>query len=82
MRDGRVLRLADGVVIPGPAFEGQPMPSVTDAAQVEPEVEVPKGVIEWPDGLSYRIRNLFLLNLDLRGELDSWLGQTAVGVEP
>lgn len=82
VRDGRVLRLADGVVIPGPAFEGQPMPSMTDAAQVEPEVEVPKGVIEWPDGLSYRIRNLFLLNLDLRGELDSWLGQTAVGVEP
>ena len=32
--------------------------------------------IALPDGVSYRVRNLFLLNLDLHGELNDWLGES------
>ena len=36
--------------------------------------ETPKaGDISLPEGISYRVRNLYLLNLDMHGELDEWL---------
>jgi hypothetical protein len=38
-------------------------------------------VSTWPDGLSYRVRNLFLLNADLLGKLDEWRDVASVNGE-
>lgn len=77
-RDERVLRIRDRVVLPGPAFRGSTIPE--DVTDQFPEGEVTEtnitDAIEWPDGISTRIRNLFLLNLDLHGKLSDWLGGT------
>ena len=35
------------------------------------------GVIGLPENISFRVRNLFLLNLDLRNELRDWLVEPA-----
>jgi hypothetical protein len=74
-RDGRVLRQRDRHIVPGVAFRGvqidQPDSDRTpEQAGAEGEVadEIPL-----PEGISFRVRNLFLLNLDLRNELDDWL---------
>ncbi len=63
-RDERVLRLRDGKVIPGSAF-------MEDAQFVEKaEDEEQPGVPDiLPAGLSFRLNNLYLLNLDLNGAL-------------
>lgn len=68
LRDERVLRLRDGAVCPGQAFD----PSARAAALVEDE-GVTGTSIPLPKDISYRVRNLYLLNLDLRGQLDTWL---------
>ena len=66
-RDGRVLRRIADEVRGGPAFQGRA------AAPQEGESvdELPEALdgIAWPEGMSYRIRNLYLLNLDLCGKL-------------
>jgi hypothetical protein len=77
-RDDRVLRLLGRVVLPGPAFRGK---SIQEPDADQPTAE---GVVEtsatdtiaWPEGISHRVRNLFLLNADLHGELSKWLGET------
>ncbi|KXU92096.1 hypothetical protein CR51_31160 [Caballeronia megalochromosomata] len=70
-RDERVLRLRSREIVPGPAFRG----AMTPASAADPDEPVPYSHAQgtWPEGISYRIRNLFLLNADLRGELDQWL---------
>lgn len=74
-RDDRVLRLRGNDVVPGPAFRGQVAFQADEAnGQGEDDSEVTtRQDIPWPSGISRRIRNLFLLNLDLNGELDQWL---------
>jgi hypothetical protein len=73
-RDARVLRQRGNDVVPGPAFQPHAAHAQTVADDDPGADAVPSlstGV--WPDGVSFRIRNLFLLNADLHGELDRWL---------
>jgi hypothetical protein len=71
-RDGRVLRLLGGLVCPGPAFVGVDEAGQDGAAETD-EVDTPVEGEAWPDGVSQRIPNLFLLNLDLDDALGAWL---------
>lgn len=72
-RDGRVLRLSGDHIVPAQAFEGeaaQPAPS--------PDAEMEMAALGGdgmglPPGISPRVRNLFLLALDLQGNLGEWL---------
>lgn len=68
LRDQRVLRLRDGAVCQGQAFD----PHARAADVVEDEGTTGTS-IPLPEDISYRMRNLYLLNLDLRGQLDVWL---------
>ena len=77
-RDGHVLRLVGDEVKPGPTFRGSP-PS--EQAGADEDQETPQVVIPLPEGISYRVKNLYLLNLDMHGELDGWLNPVAVGGE-
>lgn len=71
-RDGRILRLIDGIILAGPAFQGRPFrePDPNDTADaVEDEVpeEAPEETVPpLPEGISRRIRNLAALAPDLR----------------
>ncbi|MBW8066706.1 MAG: hypothetical protein GJU73_04595 [Ferrovum sp.] len=77
-RDGHVLRLAGDEVKPGQAFRG----STTQVSADDEDQEAPQaGGIPLPEGISYRVRNLYLLNLDMHGELDGWLTSDAGGGE-
>jgi hypothetical protein len=76
-RDERVLRLHDGMIVPGQAFDSAR--EVDGAAPGDPDApDAPEasGNFPLPEGVSYRLRNLYLLNLDLTGQLDSWLDGT------
>lgn len=65
-----MLRLIGDEIKPGAAFRG----SITEVSANDEDQETPKaGDIALPKGISYRVRNLYLLNLDLHGELDEWL---------
>lgn len=66
-RDDRVLRLRDGVVLPGQAFD----PSSIELPDEEAGLVAP--ALPLPSDVSYRMHNLYLFNLDLRGELGAWL---------
>jgi hypothetical protein len=72
LRDNRVLLLRGNEILPGPAFVGrtQAESSVDDAEGPGAENA---GRVPVPDGISPRIQNLYLLELDLRGQLDSFL---------
>lgn len=77
-RDGHVLRLVGDEVKPGPAFRG----SITQVGADDEDQETPQaGNIPLPEGISYRMRNLYLLNLDMHGELDGWLNPNVGGGE-
>ena len=74
-RDGRILRLGTNAVIPGPAFQGSPTP----VDETEPEadedqlVDEPMTSTELPEGISHRVGNMLLMNLDLQGKLSERL---------
>lgn len=69
-RDGRILRLVGTSICPGPAFHGGEQSEVIDP---EPN-EAPEDThLDWPDGISHRISNLWWLSLDLDGEIEAWL---------
>ena len=71
LREGHVLRQRGRDILPGVAFRGiQVSPSGTARSPEEDgaEAEVAQ-IIPLPEGISHRVRNLFLLNLDLRNEL-------------
>lgn len=74
-RDGRVLRLAHNEVRPGGAFRRGAPPAPADDANEPSAAPQPSAMdtLAWPSGTSFRIHNLFLLNLDLHNELDGWL---------
>lgn len=74
-RDARVLVLREDKVAPGPAFNGKTTQNSSGSEESAAEqIESPaQGTIQWPGGISYRVRNLFLLNADLQGELDDWI---------
>jgi hypothetical protein len=78
-RDGQVLRLFGNDVKPGPAFRGS-------AKQINSEDDDNEDTlasvgIPLPSAISYRMRNLYLLNLDLQGKLGDWLNATTNGSE-
>ncbi len=76
-RDGRVVALVGQVLRPGGAFRRSPGPVAArehDAEELIGEAADEGGAqlageIGWPEGLSSRMRNLYLLNLELHGEL-------------
>jgi hypothetical protein len=75
-RDGRVLRLRGDDVLPGPAYQGREQREPNLARnEADAEAAAPETSIDWPAGLSFRVRNLFLLNADLRGDLERWLNR-------
>ena len=71
-RDDRVLRLVGNEILPGAAFSLKPQEESSDE-----EVEGPgadnAGGVPVPVGISGRIRNLYLLDLDLQGRLGNFL---------
>ena len=78
-RDGRVLRLRDRFVVPGPAFRGvqvQHLEAQGSSDEEEGEAALTQNM-PLPEGISSRVRNLFLMNLDLHGKLDEWLSEGA-----
>lgn len=76
-RDDRVLQLRQGAVVPGPAFEAvtsaPPAPEQSIDAASEPAPDPHQ--IPWPDGMSRRLNNLFLLNADLHQDITPWMNR-------
>ena len=79
-RDGHVLHQRGSEILPSVAFQGNPVkPPVAARSPEEDGAETGLAqVIPLPEGISHRVRNLFLLNLDLHGELDHWLNGPAL----
>ena len=75
-RDDRVLRLVGNDVLPGAAFSLQPQAEASDAESEGPGFENADRV-PVPTGISGRIRNLYLLQLDLEGQLEAFLNLPA-----
>lgn len=75
LREGHVLKQRGRDILPGVAFRGIHV-SASGAAR-SPEEDGAEDqvaqIIPLPEGISHRVRNLFLLNLDLRNELGNWL---------
>jgi len=75
-REGRVLQKSGRDIVPGVAFRGLRTSEPETARSTEDggtEADVEK-TVPLPVGISHRVHNLFLLNLDLCGELNHWLG--------
>ncbi|MGA2255580.1 MAG: hypothetical protein ABSG53_13025 [Thermoguttaceae bacterium] len=74
-REGRVLRWCGRAILPGVAFRGfQVAQTETARSPEEDGADVEIGTdLALPEGISYRVRNLYLLNLDLHAELDNGL---------
>lgn len=84
-RDDRVLRLVGDEVKPGPAFRSSGNDSEDQQEDDSENQDTPQQdkteKIPLPEGISYRVRNLYLLNLDMHGELNGWLNPSASGGE-
>lgn len=70
-RDEQVLRLRDGKIVPGPAFRGGGGKISVDEDDDE-ELAI-RAITHWPEGISPRIQNLYLMGLDLDGKLNEEL---------
>jgi hypothetical protein len=73
-RDGRVLRLSGSEIVPGMAFDGGAGTEQEEQDGGEATAEL-SGRIRLPAGMSFRMRNLFLLELDLEARLGHWLAE-------
>lgn len=71
-RDERVLRLREGKIVPGPVFRGQAETTEVDESEEDDSDNLAAN--RWPEGISHRINNLFLLGQDLDGKLNAQLG--------
>lgn len=69
-RDGQVLRMNGDEIRPGPAFRESP--GLAESEGEDPEIPQAENNL-FPSDVSYRMQNLFLLNLDMHHELDGWL---------
>ena len=74
-REGRVLQQRGCDVVPGVAFRGRQELETARSDEESGAESNPPNKIAWPQGISHRVNNLFLFNLDLRGALDEWLQQ-------
>jgi hypothetical protein len=75
LREGHVLKQRGRDILPGVAFRGihvGPSEAARSPEEDGAEDQVAQ-IIPLPEGISHRVRNLFLLNLDLRNELGNWL---------
>ncbi|UTH75183.1 hypothetical protein [Chromobacterium sp. IIBBL 290-4] len=80
-RDGRILRLVGDKVCPGPAFKGgEVMIGADEISESEEETSL-TDQISWPDNISYSIRNLWWMSLDLEGRLEEYLHPNAEETE-
>ncbi len=70
-RDDRVLRLQGAQVCSGPAFRGYATGGSQD--ETDPDIAAIPQPHGFPQDISRRVPNLFLLNLDLHGQLESYL---------
>jgi len=71
-RDARVMLLRGENILPGPAFRGgQDLEEDEDELQGPSEQNADR--IPLPTGISPRVRNLYLLQLDLSGQLGAFL---------
>ncbi|WP_312430128.1 hypothetical protein [Achromobacter sp.] len=78
-RDDRVLRLVAREVKSGPAFRrAMRNDNASDPAlSADPEdAGVSDGIIDWPANLSFRVRNLYVLNRDLLEEPNAMRNET------
>jgi hypothetical protein len=75
-RDDRVLRLVGNDLLPGAAFSRQPQAETPDEQGEGPGADN-AGRVPVPDGISGRIRHLYLLDLDLQGRLGAFLNPPA-----
>ncbi len=77
-REGRVLRQCGRDILPGVAFRGVQVDEPQSARSPEEDgaEDTVEKTIPLPEGISYRVRNLFLLNIDLHGKLNEWLGES------
>jgi hypothetical protein len=75
VREGRVLKQRGRYIVPGIAFRGIQVIKADTARSPEEDTgeAVAERIIPLPEHISHRVRNLFLLNLDLCGELNHWL---------
>lgn len=71
-RDGRVLRMSGNEVVPGMAFDGGPPSEEVEAQDGDEATADFAQRIRLPAGVSFRIRNLLLLDLDLQAKLGDW----------
>lgn len=76
-RDGRVLRLNGHDIVPGMAFDGGAAVEIEDQDGDEATADF-SDRIRLPAGMSFRIRNLYLLELDLEARLGHWLAEEEV----
>jgi hypothetical protein len=74
-RDQRVLRLVGDEIKPGPAYRATQQ-ALTSEVDEQP---AQASDIPLPPGISYRLQNLYLLNLDMHGELTGWLKPSSGG---
>jgi hypothetical protein len=72
-RDGHILQLHGEHIEPGAAFKATGLPSGQQPEEQDDLLPAADGF--WPADISGRIPNLFLLNLDLHGELNTWLSK-------
>lgn len=79
-RDGHVLRLIGEEVKPGPAFRGTVHLQNDAESEVDEAPEMVK--MPFPQGISYRVHNLFLLNADMHGELSQYINQNETDANP
>lgn len=72
IRDGIGLRLRGNDVIPGSAFKGD---LSTGRSLIDEDEDIDNSISDYalPDNISGRVKNMFYLNIDLKGELDKWL---------
>lgn len=72
-RDDHILRMSEGRVIPGPAFDL--VQGVGPGTEADPEerevVAVDDGLV--PPGVSQRVWNMLLMGQDLKGKIEDWL---------
>lgn len=84
-RDCRVLQARTRYVVPGPAFKAQSELVPTTDADIQPDTSVPREASDetrrWPEGISVRVNNLFMLNADLHDDMSRWMKNSPAAEE-
>jgi hypothetical protein len=72
------LRQCGRDILPGVAFRGFQFaePDIARSPEEDGAEATIEKTIPLPDGISFRVRNLFLLNIDLHGNLNDWLSNS------